>query len=306
MLEQTSCIVCGANRPEYLYSSFDRLCGTPGKFDIVTCSVCGFVYLNPRPPENDSIKLYPRQYYSFLKWNEEVNFVRAFYRKIKWRALSRFNLTRFPGVPKFMEKGRILDFGCGSGEILGILKRVGWETYGIEINNEAAEYARSRDLKVYSQELKSIGFPDGHFDVIRISSVLEHLYDAPQILKEFHRILKNEGQLLVICPNFESFSSRLFKERWFHLDAPRHLYHFTPKSLSRFLNDHRFQIISIRSCGSGGILGSVDYLLNEKKNKYGTNLFDIGILRYIIYFAFEMWVNRLKAGDLIEAKAKKT
>jgi len=304
-VEPTICIVCGANKAAYLYSSFDRLYGLPGKFHVVRCEKCGFVYLNPRLPDNEMKKFYPEQYYSFLEWKEKVNLLRTLYRKMKWKTLSRFNITRFPGVPKYKAQGRILDFGCGSGEILAILKKAGWETYGIEIDSAAAEYARSKGLEVYGQDIKSIGFPDEHFDVIRMSSVLEHLYDVPQILDEFHRILKKEGRILLVCPNIKSLSSRLFKERWFHLDLPRHLYHFSPATLVRLLNNHRFQVVSIRSCGSGGLLGSLDYLLNERKMSHGTKLFDIKILRFIIFIFFETWINRFRAGDLIEALARK-
>jgi len=304
-LEQTNCIVCGAKTPVPLYSGFDRLFGIEGEFKVVTCSNCGFVYSNPRLPEREMEKFYPEQYYSFQEWTEEVGFFRAFYRKMKWKSLSRFNMTRMSSVPRFIISGRIMDFGCGSGGILGILKKIGWETYGIEKNEEAVKYARSKGLEVFAEDLKFINFPDEHFDVIRMHSVVEHLYDAPQILGEIHRILKKDGSLLLICPNIAGFSSRLFKSRWFHLDLPRHLYHFSLTSLTRLLKKHNYRIFSIRSCGSGGILGSLDYLLNEKNKKYGTKLCDNKVLRLIVFLTLEFWVNRLKLGDLIEVQARK-
>ena len=304
-IEQANCLVCDANKPVFLYSGFDRLLGIEGEFKLVTCSNCGFVYLNPMLPENEISTYYPASYYSFQEWTEKVGFFRSFYRKLKWRSLSPFNMTRAPGVPKFKKNGRLLDLGCGSGETLSILKRIGWETYGVEIDKKAAAYANSKGLKVFDQDLCSLHFPDDHFDVIRMRSVLEHLYDAPQIMDEIYRILNKEGSLLLICPNIRSFSSKLFKARWYHLDLPRHLYHFSPISLASFLKKQHFQILFTRTCGSGGILGSLDYLLNEKKKRIGTRLFRNKILRMIFYFAFEFWTNRLKAGDLIEVQARK-
>jgi SAM-dependent methyltransferase len=263
------------------------------------------VYLNPILQEKDIGKYYPVSYYSFQKWTDKVGFFRAFYRKLKWRSLSLYNLSRAPGVPKFKKNGRLLDFGCGSGEVLSILKRIGWETHGVELNEEAVKYARSKGLDIFDKDIRSIHFPDDHFDVIRMRSVLEHLYDAPQIMGEIHRILKKDGNLLLICPNIQSFSSRLFKGRWYHLDLPRHLYHFSSISLVSFLKKQHFQFLSTRTCGSGGILGSLDYLLNEKKKRRGTRLLNNKILRVMFYFAFEFWVNRLRAGDLIEVQARK-
>jgi SAM-dependent methyltransferase len=304
-IEQANCLVCNENRPVFLYSGFDRLLGLEGEFKLVTCSNCGFVYLNPILQEKDIGKYYPVSYYSFQKWTDKVGFFRAFYRKLKWRSLSLYNLSRAPGVPKFKKNGRLLDFGCGSGEVLSILKRIGWETHGVELNEEAVKYARSKGLDIFDKDIRSIHFPDDHFDVIRMRSVLEHLYDAPQIMGEIHRILKKDGNLLLICPNIQSFSSRLFKGRWYHLDLPRHLYHFSSISLVSFLKKQHFQFLSTRTCGSGGILGSLDYLLNEKKKRRGTRLLNNKILRVMFYFAFEFWVNRLRAGDLIEVQARK-
>lgn len=305
-MEHMKCLVCDADSPQVLYSGYDRLLGLPGEFTVVKCSNCGFVYLNPRPSEREMEKYYPEEYYSFQRWTEDVGSLRTHYRKIKWKSLSRINPTRISGVPPFVERGKILDFGCGSGEVLNILKKVGWETYGVEINEKAAEYARSKGLKVFDQDLRSIRFPDDYFDVVRMRSVLEHLHQAPMILEEIYRILKRQGRLLLIVPNIDSLEFKIFRSKWYPLDIPRHIYHFSSKSLIALLKEYCFKVEKLRYCGGGVLLlGSIDYLLHHKKGKHGTNLADKNFLRIPAFFLVEIWLNLIKIGNLIEVQAHK-
>lgn len=305
-MEHTNCLICDLDSPQILNSGYDRLLGLPGEFTVVTCSNCGFVYLNPRPAEREMKKFYPEEYYSFRRWTEDVGSLRAFYRNMKWKSLSRINATRFSGVPPFVENGKILDFGCGSGEVLNILKKVGWETCGVEIDKKAAEYARSMGLNVFSQDLRSIRFPDDYFDVVRMRSVLEHLHQAPVILEEIHRILKKRGRLLLIVPNIDSFEFKIFRSKWFPLDIPRHIYHFSSKSLAALLKKSCFNIEGLRYGGGGALLlGSIDYLLRHKKGKHGTNLTEKNFLRIPAFFLVEIWLNLLKIGNLMEIQARK-
>jgi SAM-dependent methyltransferase len=304
-MEYTSCLVCGADEPEYFCSGYDRFLGTDGEFTLVRCARCGFVYLNPRPAENEMSKYYTGEYYSFQRWSEDVGLLKRLFRKMKWKSLSRIGPIRFAGVPKFIENGRILDFGCGSGEVLNVLKRLGWETYGIEIDTEAAEYARSKGLRVFDQDIRSIHFPDEYFDVVRMRSVLEHCHRASPFLDEVFRVLKKTGSLILVIPNIKSLEFKIFKNRWFHLDIPRHLYHFTPSTITSLLEKHGFQVPLVRFVGGGGILGSLDYILNENKNRYGTKLNKIKPLRTVSFFVCEFWINLFRQGDMIEVLALK-
>jgi SAM-dependent methyltransferase len=306
-MENTNCLICLADKPKILVPGHDRLYGIEGEFNVVECSECGFVYLNPRPTQIEMQKYYPEDYYSFQRWKENVGFIRFWYRKLKWDFLSRSSLTRFPAIPRFIPNGKILDFGCGSGEVLAILRSLGWQSSGIEINEKAARYARSKGLEVYTQDLKSVNFPDDHFDVVRIRSVLEHLHDVTGLLKEIHRILKSGGQLLLVVPNIESVEFKMFKENWFSLDIPRHLNHFSSKSLKNLLEKSKFKDVSFKYCGGGMLfLASIDYFLNEKRGTHGTRLANKKYLRIPSFFVLEMWFNVLRIGNLIEARAYKT
>jgi len=299
------CVLCRSGRQDPLFEGHDRLCGEKGCFRVVRCSRCGLIFLNPRPSEEEIREYYTRDYYSFKRWSASSGFFRSLGRRWKWRTLSRFRLTRRPGVPPFIRGGKILDLGCGSGEVLGILERAGWEARGVDVDQQAVAYARSKGLKAYSDKLEALRFPDQMFDVIRLRSVLEHLHRPDVTLAELHRILKSGGLLLVVVPNIRSLHSRLFREKWYHLDLPRHLYHFSLPTLKALLEKHGFSPLSVRTCGSGGFLGSLDYVMNERRGRLGTRLYRNKVLRPGVYVFWEAWLNLIGLGDLIEVLARK-
>jgi predicted SAM-dependent methyltransferase len=80
-----------------------------------------------------------------------------------------------------------------------------------------------------------------HFDVVRLSHVLEHLPSPRKSLGKVHRLLRPGGLLWVEVPNAASLERRLFHRHWCHWDLPRHLYHFTPTTLVRLLRDTGFR-----------------------------------------------------------------
>jgi len=130
-------------------------------------------------------------------------------------------LTRFlaPG-------GRVLDVGCGRGVILGPLADRGFEVHGVEISAEAAQGADPRAEIRIASSLGDAGYEAGFFDQVVIWHVLEHVADPRGTLEEVARILRPGGRLIVAVPNFSSAQARWTGAAWFHLDLPRHLYHF--------------------------------------------------------------------------------
>jgi predicted SAM-dependent methyltransferase len=67
-----------------------------------------------------------------------------------------------------------------------------------------------------------------------------------EVLEEIHRILRPDGLLLIAVPNIKSYAAQRFKDLWYALDAPRHLIHFSPETLSYLLNETGFSIKEIR------------------------------------------------------------
>ena len=149
-------------------------------------------------------------------------------------------LTRFlaPGA-------RVLDLGCGRGVILGPLADRGFEVHGVEISSEAARGADPRAEIRVAPSLCEAGYEAAFFDEVVIWHVLEHVDDPRGTLEEVARILRPGGRLIVALPNFSSAQARWTGAAWFHLDLPRHLYHFPLAALERLLQRAGFEIASV-------------------------------------------------------------
>lgn len=141
--------------------------------------------------------------------------------------------------------GRLLDVGCGSGEILSILTSLGWRGEGVDVDEAAVAQARARGLTVHLGTLEEQHYADNHFDVITLNHVVEHIHDPISLFKECYRILKQGGQLIVVTPNIDSLGHRIFADSWRGLEPPRHLYLYSAKSLGVALQQTSFTIESI-------------------------------------------------------------
>ena len=138
--------------------------------------------------------------------------------------------------------GRVLDIGCGRGLLLKAFRQRGWDVQGTELSDQAARYARQvSQVPVKIGRLEEMGFPDSHFDAVTMWHVLEHVHDPGVALAEVSRILKPGGVALVGVPNFSGLEARLFKDKWFHLDVPRHITHLTKTTLKMALHQNGLQ-----------------------------------------------------------------
>jgi len=166
--------------------------------------------------------------------------------------------------------GRLLDVGCGTGIFLDMMRRRGeWEVFGVEINEEAARYARGKlQLDVFAGELGEASFPTAHFDVVTLWHVLEHLHEPRLVLQEIYRILRDDGWLLLSLPNAASYEAQAFGEFWAGLDVPRHLYFFTPTAIRELLRQEGFETVKLRTKSIMGayrtLTLSLGFVVDEK------------------------------------------
>lgn len=260
-LEWVRCPLCDADRPQVVLWGEDRLLGKPGRFWIVRCHVCNFIYLNPRPTAELLSEYYPEAYPCHQpvspapalpqrRWQRWAKALAArwysrglgFPRDQVRQTLSRvqdfppfFHFGFFPTVPG----GKLLDVGCGTGLYLYGFRRLGWESYGVEVSRHAAKMAScTLGLKVFQGTLEEAAFPDAYFDVVTLLHVLEHLPKPVGSLGEVRRVLKPGGLLVMALPNLRSLAAFLFRSYWRGWEVPRHLGHFTPATLR-----HLFEVV---------------------------------------------------------------
>ena len=137
----------------------------------------------------------------------------------------------------------ILDIGAGTGDFLAACKNDGWKVTGIEPNEKAVEIMNSKlgssKVQIFSDinELNSESY-----DVITMWHVLEHVPNLKEYIAKLKLLLKPNGTLIVAVPNFKSFDANHYKEFWAAYDVPRHLWHFSRKSISDLFGQENMKV----------------------------------------------------------------
>jgi 2-polyprenyl-3-methyl-5-hydroxy-6-metoxy-1,4-benzoquinol methylase len=118
------------------------------------------------------------------------------------------------GAPGDGSTGRVLDVGCGRGQLGEAVRALGWEVWGIESSGEACATAEKRldrlicaDLNDHAAVRAAVG--DARFEALMLSDVLEHTYDPRTVLERYLEIVKPRGYLYVSVPNAVVWTNRL-------------------------------------------------------------------------------------------------
>jgi SAM-dependent methyltransferase len=137
-------------------------------------------------------------------------------------------------------RGTLLDIGAGRGRFVSSARAAGWSAKGIEPSARGVQAARA----VYGVELDPLSLAEasGTYDAVTLWHVLEHMEDPGEALAHVASLLGPGGRLLIGVPNLASVQARIGRDRWFHLDLPRHRTHFTPGGLRSLLERHGFAV----------------------------------------------------------------
>jgi len=266
--EYIDCDFCGRDDTDLVFEVYSEVTGRREKFNIVRCRNCDLCYVNPRLPKEIILKYYPEDNYYSYKCFEDC-------KKISFKKVKEIAIEFIGNYPKissgkglidllgklialmvknsisvvipYKEDANVLDIGCGSGELLFFLKKHGFNTYGVEISNKAANYGNKYGLNILNCDFADTNFPSDFFDIIVINQVLEHLYSPYKTLKGINRIIKKDGLLILGVPNIDSYGMKVYKSYSSILDIPRHLYHFSTSTLKKMLLKSGFKIEKIVS-----------------------------------------------------------
>lgn len=192
-------------------------------FAIAACERCGLGHTTPQPEDL-------KPYYGSTYHGGRHGFTASYCVR------RRLRLTT-AAAGEGGRKGRLLDVGCGDGAFLLGARARGWSVTGTEINPAPAR-AAGLDVRETIEETRA----HAPFDCITLWHSLEHMRDPLAALKSLAKLLAPGGRLLVAVPNAEGLQARVFGAGWFHLDVPRHLYHFGAASLEHLLAAAGFDI----------------------------------------------------------------
>ena len=219
---------------------------TPKNFTLHSCSSCRCLFLEPMPGEAEIAGFYPSQYWwnsSRAQGNAVLKRLESIYRRLALRDHVSF-IVRAGGNRSGLD---LLDVGCGSGTLLGLLKQRGFRTLGVDFSAEAAEVAeRENGVRVLVGSLEQAGFRDGSFDIVTLFHVMEHVTNPRAVLAEVARILKPGGRLVLQVPNIDSLQFKAFGAKWYGLDIPRHVIDYSKESILKVLADAGFVPVRLK------------------------------------------------------------
>ena len=237
------CNLCGSSDVDVI-GDRDRN-GRPLRTTI--CRTCGLVWSNPRPSEEEVRRYYSSEYRLDYK-GQSTPSLRHIARS------GRGALNRYRALAPFLEPGdRILDAGAGGGEVVYVLRRLGFDALGLEPDQQYARHAREAlDVPVATGFVQDAAFSPGSFNVITMYHALEHVEDPNAILTRLRTWIAERGVLLIEVPNVEARC--LSPGHRFHF---AHFYNFSRATLEDLGRKAGFEPVRTVTSSDGGNLIAV-------------------------------------------------
>lgn len=245
VLEDAPCPLGCPPGDELLLEAQDRLHGLPGTWRVVRCRTCGLARTNPRPTPATIGAYYPDAY----RLHKPIDPARAKapprpppsgLARVK-RAAGRLLDPRATPLPP-VGPGHFFEVGCGNGGFMLEMTRRGWTAEGLEVSPQGAESARALGFHVQSVPLEAAVAPQRRPDLVAAWMVLEHLHAPVSALTNVASWLSPGGYLVASVPNIASLEFSVFKDAWYALQVPTHLFHYTPETLRKVLDAAGFEL----------------------------------------------------------------
>lgn len=209
--EIVSCPVCG-NADYKTIARFDRRIK---RLPTQLCGECGLLFTNPMPTNEELNRYYASTYraeyqFAFIKpRNVHLN-------KKRREAVRRAD--RIKDVVNLDSRRRFLDFGCGSGELVRHMAKLGLIAQGFEQGADFGRFAKNKlvetngakECEIHVGSWREMAFQPASFDIISCLHVLEHLNDPVGALRQVNTWLSDEGVLYLETPNMQGYHLKGF------------------------------------------------------------------------------------------------
>jgi SAM-dependent methyltransferase len=229
-----NCPLCGSTevRKDFLL----------GGAAVHVCGSCSARFLSPQPSDSELLAIYGEGYYK--SWGLSGAGENA---AVKAMKTATFEL-RLDLITRYKASGNILDVGCATGYFLEAAEKRGFSPYGVEISDYSSAAAKEKfgADRVHRGVLEDCPFPDGHFDVIAMSDLLEHVRDPLRTLAAARRALKADGVIMIMTPDTGSLTRRIMGAKWTHYKR-EHLFYFNRRSLSLLAQKAGFEAVNFEA-----------------------------------------------------------
>jgi len=224
--EKVDCDLCGSKA---YVCVFEKL-----GFNVVRCSECGLVYVNPRPKYSETKSKYnagelsPIEYYAGTERADKRTF------KERLRIASRYCKT-----------GSMLDVGCNVGTLLEVGKENGWDGLGVDVNQDAVKVCLKKGLRAKFMDIELFKTKE-RFELIVMSDLIEHVNSPTKTLSLCRKLLNKDGCLMISTPDYGSLLSKSMGARWFHIKPDEHIYYFDKATIRVLLKKAGFRVVYLK------------------------------------------------------------
>jgi len=238
------------------------------EFEYFECNFCGCLQIKYIP---NNINRYYESYYTKNKKIQPISKFRKYLWGIRrigylsifhklFKLISPNSILEWCKVANIKKNKKVLDVGCGNGDILYEFSKHGFNNlYGTD--PLLPEETINRDnINYYKGNFKNLNW--GSFDFIMMNHSFEHIEEPNQILEGVVKILKKDAILMLRIP-IKNKAFETYKENWYQLDAPRHFYLHTPKSVHLLAKKYNLKLLkTIYDSTFMQFIGSIEYSKN--------------------------------------------
>ena len=208
-------------------------------FEIYACQQCDFHFTQNAPTPQAIGPYYQSDVYISHSDTKEGLINRLYHTAREWMLSKKRH-----HIQNLTNGKKLLDIGSGTGYFLHHMQEKGYEVRGVEIDESARKATLENfGIRVNTPEFFLNGQLEGNVDVITLWHVLEHLHDLTGYMQAMHRQLSDDGVLLIAVPNHKSYDARHYGHYWAAYDVPRHLWHFSPKTVALLAKKNGFKVV---------------------------------------------------------------
>lgn len=277
-IDRPTCPACGASGTVRYIGLRDAHFGSPGSWKMRRCDrpTCATMWLDPAPSPRALPSLYTN-YYTHASldifdtavvdppvrnraperrafWARRFGYPYRESLRVRLRArvfdllpIRRARLENDVFYLRANPGGRVIELGCGRGDMVASLASHGWRATGLDFDARAVESARAQGLDVQVGDLDAGAFADHAFDAVVSRHVIEHTYDPYTYWATCMRLLVAGGIAVVVTPNVRGLGHRWFGARWRGLETPRHLSVYSPQALKDSAQRAGLDVLSVRT-----------------------------------------------------------
>jgi 2-polyprenyl-3-methyl-5-hydroxy-6-metoxy-1,4-benzoquinol methylase len=269
-----SCAACGGARFEAAVIAYDRFVARREDYRYQRCRGCSLLVQWPTPEADEVPGFYPADYPPHRSGPAERVRPARRARRLRDRVANRhlyatdrsassraarallapFAPLLRRGVQLPRGRNRLLDVGCGAGELMERHRALGWDVRGVEPSEVGAAACRAAGLPVLHSQLLQADLPEASFDVVVLNHVIEHVVQPLETLVRARALLAPGGLLEIVTPNVAGMGFRLYGSCWYALDAPRHIHLFSATALARLARKAGLVVDRISTQASARVL----------------------------------------------------